>query len=336
MEYRFSVLSDVHLKFDRLEREVARAKAQERNILCAGDYLKYHLRPGRKKIQKQFEQTLSTLDTLGENRVFLTHGNHDPQESFRTALEASGRNLSYIHAERTARIPSAVKPGGLEIIGFGGTERLEGMSFLSGIPFVSLLADASTYSYEEIYSSLKKNLETRKTKLSDTVVLAHQVPYGTLDQSRWDKYGRKLPGVKFRYGGANAVRDALNEYSPMLVVGGHVHEDPGIAVREECGKSPMCARYSKKSGGALDFSQLDRERLNAGGVEVVESSKDSVTFGINKFNHHGLKDRPTFYLNPGSLGYSDIHCDVNVKDAVPGSNAGFDRELTFKFYNGKA
>lgn len=343
--YRLSFISDIHQNAYRLGREVARAKEEGRKILCSGDYLSSICFRGRKnKIRSLLDESLSTLDTLGPGNVVATYGNHDPEKHVNYVMKTEC-NIAYVHGKRMARLkPSTTADAEdrshheLSVVGFGGSER-RGKSATE--LFSRAFFGSSVYSYNDIYASVKESLDgmRRNDALYDTILLAHQSPYGILDRSLFSDNWRKLPEGESRKAGSKALRDVLDEYSPFLVAAGHIHEDPGIAVRTSLGEQPMEAKYDAKSG-TLDLSKIDRERLRDGGISVVmpvsNASEGEIIFGIEKKEKTGIR-LPTFYLNSGSLGYEGVHCDVDldVSGGVEDGKSRFERVLKFRFIHNK-
>lgn len=273
---------------------------------------------------------------MGAGNVVVTHGNHDNLKHFNYVIKEKV-NIAHVHGKNTARILPSTTAGvayELGVVGFGGSEK-KSLADRAARAFVG----HSIYKYDEIYASVRENLEERQNRgaLYDTVLLTHQPVYGVLDRSIFSDNWRKLPEGRSRKGGSKALRDVLEEYAPFLVVSGHIHEDPGIAVREGPGRQPMEAKYDAK-GGILDLSKLDSGRLREGGMHILNALSDEVTFGIDEQKREtaGPQNRPTFYINAGSLGYGGVHCDVDLEVFKSNSGEGkaeFGRVVKFKFYN---
>jgi len=292
-------------------------------MICAGDYSKRQLIPNDRKAKAEYEKALNAFKALpNKYAAITTHGNHDSEKPFNEVFGKSNK-VKYVHDNRTARTRPEQGEHELEFTGFGGVELPKN----SQSPALDgMLLGVSHYSYETIFDSVCRGLEekSREGKLYDTVLLTHQTPYGLLDCRKYDKFRKKLPEEKYFKGGSKAVRDALNTYSPFLVASGHTHEDPGLAVRECPDAEPMQARYDIKRK-RIDISAIDQKRLADAGMRITDYTGDSITFGIES----SARGKPTFYLNPGSLGQDGMTCDVDLE--LQGRNQEFERVIRFKF-----
>lgn len=130
-------------------------------------------------------------------KVLIVHGNHESEATIKMLENVYG--LKAIHGDYAA----------FEDIGIFGC----GGANIS--PFAS--------SEEEMFETLKQGFEKIKNKTTK-IMVTHSHPSGTI----MEKFSRMVPG-------SVAVRKAIDQFKPDIVICGHVHEAQGI--EETIGKT---------------------------------------------------------------------------------------------------
>lgn len=130
-------------------------------------------------------------------KVLVIHGNHESEATTKLLEETYG--LKTIHGDYATF-------GDIGIFGCGGAN-------ISPFPV----------SEEEIFATLKKGFEQIKNK-PKKIMVTHSHPAGTI----MEKFSQHVTG-------STAVRKAIDEFKPDIVICGHVHEAQGI--EETIGKT---------------------------------------------------------------------------------------------------
>ncbi|RME52255.1 hypothetical protein D6783_05435 [Candidatus Woesearchaeota archaeon] len=181
---------------------------------------------------KDGERVLNVLDSFGKP-VFLVPGNWDwpkvassswpyLREDHFSALVKQKRNVINMHGRRRTF-------GGVDVIGYGYVNGPELLRFRSydGVSKEELARNEQKYhrlleKYRRLFSGAKRPV----------LFLSHNVPF----KSGLDKI---LDDHSLRFGfhyGSNLARDLLDEFNPLLCVGGHMHEHFG---RRKVGKTTV-------------------------------------------------------------------------------------------------
>lgn len=132
-------------------------------------------------------------------KVLIVHGNHESEATIKMLENVYG--LKTIHGDyATFEDIGIFGCGGANVAPFASTE-------------------------EELFETLKKGFEKIKNKQTK-IMVTHSHPSGTM----MEKFSQMVPG-------SVAVRRAIDEFKPDVVICGHVHEAQGI--EETIGKTKI-------------------------------------------------------------------------------------------------
>jgi Icc-related predicted phosphoesterase len=194
---------------------------------------------GRKKAAKMMiesvrrgDKVLKMLNSIGVP-VFLVFGNHDKTgtESKRKGIwSLYKKNLFSPLLKKYKNIYEvdlgAAKIGEYFIVGYGqncsAPELPINPSQRKGLTKRDL--KKSTKKIASYMRSL--NVLFKKVNPKKTIFLVHNVPYNT----KLDKITSKLApkSVRGKHYGSIVARKAVEKYKPLMCVGGHMHENPGV------------------------------------------------------------------------------------------------------------
>jgi uncharacterized protein len=181
---RIYAVADIHANPDRLELIRSNIASHHPDVLVvAGDIFNY----------MQPEPVLEFLNGLGV-AVLAVRGNSDP---FYVV-----RYFDSYHKIRLL-VVDRINLNGISFTGLSGT---------IPVPFRSRVAFREKHLMEKILPLIDSN----------TVLIAHPPPYGTLDRV----------GGRFHAGSA-MVRDLVRQNRPRVLICGHIHEDKGMEMLGE-------------------------------------------------------------------------------------------------------
>ena len=132
-------------------------------------------------------------------KVFILHGNHESESTLKLLEGIYG--LKTIHGDYASF-------GDIGIFGCGGANIT---------PFAS--------TEEQMFETLRKGFEKVKN-MPKKIMVTHSHPSGSM----MEKFSQFVPG-------STAVRKAIEEFKPDIVICGHVHEAQGI--EETIGKTKV-------------------------------------------------------------------------------------------------
>lgn len=182
-------------------------------------------------VRRQFRQYILTLrEVCSPEAILVIPGNHDWRSSTQAMMELAAENLICVLDHLT---PISVK--GLSFLGYPFTpptpwyvkdyERLDKpgdlFPLLGGATWDSRFTRAQTRSAQHIFESLStiaEDLAALKPPADPWVFVAHAPPYeSSLDRA----YGQAAWG-------SQAIRQAIEQYQPLLSLHGHIHESPTV------------------------------------------------------------------------------------------------------------
>ncbi len=134
--------------------------------------------------------------------------------------------LKLLEAGNASVHMKCVELEGLRFVGLGGSD---GRGATAGI----------TWGDEEASSFIERNAR-------HAVLILHQPPYGCNDDVGWKRIGNM------------ALRRAVEEAQPLLVISGHVHEDRGV---EACGQT-TCVNPGPAMDGMYAIVTLSGSRVD--------------------------------------------------------------------------
>ena len=204
-------VSDIHAKAERLDLIRSNIVAYQPDVLVvAGDIINY-MKPA------------PVLERLNEMRlpVLAVRGNSDPAYAVR-----------YFKAYPNVRLLNAsrVTINGISFTGLSGT---------IPVPFRSRVGFREKHLMEKVRPMID----------SETFLIAHPPPYGTLDRV----------GKKFHAGSA-LVRDLVFQTRPRMLICGHIHEDAGMAKLGETMVVNCCVTH-KGQGTLIELDGKDSPRI---------------------------------------------------------------------------
>ena len=164
--------------------------------------------------------------------VFHVPGNHDyPIVAGREPWNPS--NFTPLH-DRVHVLDVPFHPRRVIIVGFGGAHT----GMYNNFAFDE---DIIKSSLDELCEQARKHGGFKKER-SDTILLLHDVPFGTmLDVATGTGHV-----------GSRAVREIIEIWEPDLCVGGHIHESPGI---QQLGRS-TCINAGEGKGGRHAIARI--------------------------------------------------------------------------------
>jgi Icc-related predicted phosphoesterase len=201
-------------------------------------------------------------------------------------------DLQYTHLFEMDIHRKSFKKSGLKFSGYGGAPIVtSGIPEKLAVKFHEYSKNGFTYSEPEDFF---------KEELPDVAII-HNPAYGYLD---------KIPG----YGniGSQGIRRYIDEYPPILVVSGHVHEDQGVVRKgrtlflNPSNFGPVDSVYGFQEGGFLGEILIDLDQKIVSQVSLWKLKNSQLEEWI-RVNTKEQILKPEF-VHP--------HCNIPVEDFV--------------------
>lgn len=200
-----------------------------------------------KTMKEKYELIEGLIQKYGDAECLLLPGNYDIDLRY-TAL--SGRSIH--HARRNFM--------GYRIAGYGGAPvATSGIPEKLAVVFHERIEDGVLYSDPELYFD----------EVLPEICVIHNPAYGYFD---------RIPALGHM--GSQGLRNYLDEFSPLLVVSGHVHEDYGIA---------------RKNGTIL------LNPSNFGGVDSLTGFQHGGTFAEIYMENHSVQSARLMHLDDSGI-----------------------------------
>ncbi len=215
-------------KFKMYARDIM-AEPRCQLVIASGDYLP---QPefDRDKAVSQIEPLIEILREIGKP-ILLLGGNYDPFGAATMVAERFGEPFFSIGAKRVEQNP----PGntkdyyGYSFVGCEGTNPINGR----------FPGERSEEDLRNAFDSAMKDLHHYDPYRA--VFVTHAPPFECGGRDELGKFGLPQP-YWGKHVGSTALRAIVDEYKPLLLVSGHIHEGVGASIYEwKKGQAPAVA-----------------------------------------------------------------------------------------------
>ncbi len=186
--------------------------------------------------------------------------------------------------------------GGMKFAGYGGAPiATSGIPEKLAVVFHESSHDGHLYSEPELFFA----------ESQPDVMVIHNPAYGFFD---------RIPGIG--HVGSLGLRNHIDQYSPALVVSGHVHEDYGVCVKKNgtvllntSNFGGVDSAYGWQEGGSFAEITIDRGRVNQVKLNRLEGATVHPLMVVNIMNN-----RPHRTLFNGAREHTPLDLEMFVRD----------------------